>query len=416
MDAEDERAKKPNITIIVLDALRVDMFNELIKTRGKELSRLGHFLYLKKCIAPETWTLPSFASILTGTYASEHGAHETKTVKALNIDQIMLKRTTMISDLKEMGYKTYAVSASPYFHPVYGFVEFDDFKEESYFTDIWGSVIEVSKKLKPLFAKYREKYGSKGDLFTSAVKIPLATLREDPALFLEGLVSGIALTPVSAAKKLKAKVIDEWPLEKGGKRMVKEVERKRYKRPFFLFINLLEPHDPYTESKKEALDWRTQYTKGAVTAKKVRLWKKLYAKASRKGYAYAYEMLKHIIAKFGDNQIIIFTSDHGQAFNEHGFVGHGAMLYDEIVRVPFALMLPKGFNMVESRDYSSLINIKPFLFAAISGDKDAARLLYSKKVIAESFGTHVRISSMEGIDRKKLSEANRYRKRVFVSR
>ena len=49
----------------------------MIKTRGMELDRLGNFLYFDKCIAPETWTLPSCASILTGMTASEHGAHET---------------------------------------------------------------------------------------------------------------------------------------------------------------------------------------------------------------------------------------------------------------------------------------------------------------------------------------------------
>lgn len=408
--------KKPNITIIVLDALRLDMFKQLIETQQMELSRLGEFLYIDRCVAPETWTLPSFVSILTGMYASEHGVHETKTIKALNIDQIRLKQRTMVSDLKEMGYKTYAVSASPYFHPVYGFEEFDVFKEESYFTDIWGSVIEVSKKLKPLFAKYRERYEGRGDLFTSMIKIPLATLMEDPALFLEGLASGIALTPVSVAKKLKAKLVDDWPIEKGGKHMVVEIRRMRLKQPFFLFINLLEPHDPYTESKKNALNWRTQYTKGAITEQKVRLWKKLYAKASKKGYAYAYQMIKDLIARFGDDQLIIFTSDHGQALNEHGFVGHGAMLYDEIVRVPLAVMLPKEFNRVKSRDYSSLVNIKRFIFGVLDGNRDAAGLLYSKKVAAESFGTHVRISSLEGVDMKKLSEANRPRRRVFVSR
>jgi arylsulfatase A-like enzyme len=408
--------RKPDITIIVLDALRADMFNELIKREGMELSRLGHFLYINKCIAPETWTLPSFASILTGMYASEHGAHETETKKALNIEEIKLGRKTLVSELKKIGYKTYAISASPYFHPIYGFDEFDEFKEESYFTDIWGSVIEVSKKLKPLFAKYREKYGSEGGLFTSMVKIPLATLMEDPTLFLEGLASGIALTPISAAKKLKAKLIEDWPLEKGGKRMVKEVEKTRYKQPFFLFINLLEPHDPYTESKKNAMDWRTQYRKAAVSKETVQLWKKLYRKASEKGYSYSYGIIKNLVERFGDNQIIIFTSDHGQAFNEHCFVGHGAMLYDEIVRVPLALLLPKGFNRIESNEYSSLVNIRRFILAAIKGDKNAVKLLYSKKVTAESFGTHVNVSSMKGIDLKKLKEANRQRIRVFSSR
>ncbi len=403
--------KKPNITIIVLDAFRPEVFRELSKTKGMEFSKLGDFIYLNNCIAPGTWTLPSFASILTGLYPHEHGAHETTKIKALNIEAIRLRRNTLVSDLKDLGYNTYAVSASPYFHPVYGFDEFDDFREESYFSDIWGSVIEVSKKLKPLFAKYRERYGGQGGVFT----IPLATLREDPMLFLEGLASGIALTPISAAKKLKAKLVDDWPLEKGGKRMVNTVGKMRFKKPFFLFVSLMEPHDPYTEDKANAMDWRTQYKKEPVSKDVVALWKRLYMKASRKGYAYSYAIIKNLIERFGEDQIIIFTSDHGQAFNEHGFIGHGAMLYDEIVRVPMAVLLPKEFNHPNDRGFSSLVNIKRFILLALSGDKDAAKQLYDKKVYAESFGTHVNVSKLENIDQKKLSIANRPRKRVFTS-
>ncbi len=410
--------EKPSITILVLDAIRLDMFNRMIKTRGMELDRLGNFLYFDKCIAPETWTLPSCASILTGMPASEHGAHETRTLKALDVERIKLRKKTVVSDLKRMGYETYCVSANPYLNPVYGFDEFDVFHEESFFVDVWGSVVEVSKKLKPLFMKYRERYGSEGGLFTSMVKIPLATLSEDPSLFIEAALSGLVLTPVNAAKKLKARLIDDWPIEKGGGRMVKTIKAMKFKKPFFLFIDVMEPHDPYTESKKTAMDWKTQYLKTPVKKSVIELWKGLYLKACRKGYAYSYEMIKDLTERYGDNQIIIFIADHGQAFNEHGFVGHGAMLYDEIVKIPMAVLLPKNFERVEKDSYSSLTNIRKFILAATRGETDAAKHLYGKQVVAESFGTHVRINpaKVEGIDMKKLDDANRPRRRVFRSK
>jgi hypothetical protein len=410
--------EKINISIVILDAIRLDTFNRMIKTKGMELSRLGDFMYFDKCIAPETWTLPSCASLLTGTYASSHGAHETPTLKALDVDKIKLRRKTMVSELGNLGYKTYCVSANPYLNPVYGFDEFDVFYEESFFVDVWGSVVEVSKKLKPLFMKYRQRYGGDSSLFTNMVKIPIATLAEDPGLFIEAALSGIVLTPISAAKKLKAKLIDDWPIEKGGKRMVKVIRGMKFKEPFFLFVDLMEPHDPYTASKKTAMDWRTQYLKRPVEKRTLELWKRLYLRACRKGYAYSYEIIKDLVRRFGENQIIIFISDHGQAFNEHGFVGHGAMLYDEIVKVPMAVMLPKRFRHLQKDSYSSLINIRRFVFAALRGDANAVSQLYSKKVVAESFGTHVRINSskIEGIDSRKLNFANRSRKRVFISK
>ena len=32
--------------------------------------------------------------------------------------------------------------------------------------------------------------------------------------------------------------------------------------------------------------------------------------------------------------VLIFTSDHGQGFLEHGFYSHGAYFYEEILRAP----------------------------------------------------------------------------------
>ncbi|MGC8676566.1 MAG: sulfatase-like hydrolase/transferase, partial [Candidatus Micrarchaeia archaeon] len=167
----------PNIAIIVADTLRADAFDVLESKRG-EFGNMG-FSFYKHCIAPASWTLPSHASLFTGMYPSSHGAHETKRIKALDIDRIKLKMPTLVSDLKQKGYATYAISANPYVNPVYGFDEFDKFFEESYFTDVFGSTVEVANKLKPLISKYRNLYGA------NAAKIAVNVLKEDPDLFLE---------------------------------------------------------------------------------------------------------------------------------------------------------------------------------------------------------------------------------------
>ncbi|VVB76718.1 Sulfatase [uncultured archaeon] len=394
-----------NVTIIVMDTLRLDTFNELIA--AAPLSRLGRFVCLDRCIAPSPWTLPSHASLLTGMYPSEHGSHESKTVKGLDIDRIRLTRRTMVSDLKDMGYRTYAISANPYVHPVYGFDEFDSFREESYFTDIYGSVFEVSDKVKPLLAKYRQMYGS------NPLKISLALLKEDPNLLFDAVTSGIFLTPRAAAKKLKAKLVDNWPLEKGGREIVRTEKRMAFKKPFFFLINLMEPHDPYVGAKGKDFNWATPFMKEKVDDALVNKWKRLYLKASGKGYRYVCEIVKDLVRRFGDDQLIIITADHGQAFNEHGFIGHGSMLYDEIVRVPFAVMLPKGFEEVKSNDYVSLVNVKDFVMAALDGDKKAMRKLYGKKVRTESFGIPAAISNLKGIDLKKVRANEKARSRTF---
>jgi arylsulfatase A-like enzyme len=401
--------KMYNISIIVLDTLRLDTFNELRKIKGLELSRFGNFMRFEKCIAPETWTLPSTASILTGTYASEHGAHETKDIKWLDIEKIKLKSKTLVSDLKGLGYKTYAISANPYFHPIYGFDEFDSFKEEPYFTDVYGMVVDASKKAKLAAAKYRNIYGS--DL----LKISVSMFKEDPNLFFEAVASSVILTPIAAMKKLKAKFIDGWPVEKGGKRMVATEKKSRLREPFFLFVDFMEPHDPYVGSKDKDFDFGTSFMKKKFDMKLLDLWKRLYYKASLKCYKYALEIVNDLVKRFGKDQIIILTSDHGQAFNEHGFVGHGAVLYDEVARVPLAIMLPEGFEEVKSNDYVSLVNLRAFISAALQGDRKAIRKLYSKEVKSESFAIPANISFIKGVDIKKMLKSERLRIRIFRS-
>ena len=401
--------EKPNITVIVLDTLRLDTFNRLSAQKGRELSMLGNFVTFQGCIAPSPWTLPSHASLFTGMYPSEHGAHETKSVKALDIAKISLKKRTFVSELKAMRYRTFAISANPYVHPVYGFTEFDSFTEESYFTDIWGSVVEISDRLKPRVAKYRNEYGS------DILRLSAAMLKEDPNLLFESALSGLALTPLAAVKKLKARLIDGWPIEKGGKNTVRRVQGMAMKRPFFLFINLMEAHDPYTVSKKNAMSWVTPFLKEKTSVATLELWKRLYWKAAQRGYAYAFSIIEGLIERFGDNQIIILTSDHGQEFGEHGFIGHGTVLDDEVIRVPLAVLLPKGLSRKKQRRYSSLVNIRKFVLAAAKGDENAIDELYSSEVHAESFGVPAAISKVKGIDERKLKAHEKVTKRRFRS-
>ena len=401
------RMRKFNISIIVMDTMRLDAFNRLSRTKGMELSRLGNFICSDRCIAPGTWTLPSTASLLIGQYASEHGAHETRSVKCLDIERIKLKSKTVVSDLKRLGYETYAISSNPYFHPVYGFTEFNSFKEESYFTDVYGSVVEVSRKLKPMIAKYRNVYG------TNVFRISAAMLREDPNLFFESVATSLLLTPIAAMKKLKAQFVENWPIEKGGKRMVATEKELKFKEPFFLLVNFMEPHDPYVGSPGKDFNWSTSFLKKKVDPGLLKLWKKLYLKASLRCYKYTIEIIKDLIERFGEDQMIMLVSDHGQSFNEHGYVGHGAMLYDEVVKVPFAVMLPKGFEGVESPYHMSLVNVRKFILAALQGNRKAMGKLYSKEVRAESFGVPANISFVKGVDMQKLRKHDRPKTRIF---
>jgi arylsulfatase A-like enzyme len=45
-------------------------------------------------------------------------------------------------------------------------------------------------------------------------------------------------------------------------------------------------------------------------------------------------------SKLGGRTIVVVTSDHGDGFNEHGFINHGMTLYYELLRVPLIFHVP----------------------------------------------------------------------------
>jgi arylsulfatase A-like enzyme len=55
---------------------------------------------------------------------------------------------------------------------------------------------------------------------------------------------------------------------------------------------------------------------------------------------------------------VIVTSDHGEAFGEHGLIRHGFELWEELVRVPLLVRVP-GLAPQRVRTRRSLIDIAP---------------------------------------------------------
>lgn len=401
------KQKSVNVSIIVLDTLKLDEFNKLVNSNPSFLNKFNAVRF-ENCIAPASWTLPSHASIFTGMYPSQHGSHETKIIKSLDIDRIRLRKTTIAEELKEMGYSTYGISANPYIHPVYGFAGFDKFMEESYFTDIVGSVIEVSNELKPKVSKYRNMYGN------DVIKLSQTIMKEDPKLFLDLVLSATMLTPSSAIKKTKAKLIDGWPIEKGGKSILKKTAELKIKQPFFLFVNFMEAHDPYVGKKGMDFNWATPFMKEDASKEMVNKWKKLYEKGAYRALRYGTELINQLLERFGENQIIILTSDHGQAFKEHNFIGHGTVLFDEVIKVPLTVILPKKFEIKTKKNgYQSLVNIRQFILSALNGDEDALSKLSSNSVYAETFSIPANISNVKGLDKRKMAKFDKYQKRIF---
>jgi arylsulfatase A-like enzyme len=102
-----------------------------------------------------------------------------------------------------------------------------------------------------------------------------------------------------------------------------------------------------------------------------------------------------------DNSIIIVTSDHGEAFMEHGHQGHNTTLYDEMLHVPLLIRLPAGQRpqRVDTSQLASLLDVVPTVLGLlgatppveidgwdlfnVEADRAAARRLISRTSHAE---------------------------------
>ena len=97
--------------------------------------------------------------------------------------------------------------------------------------------------------------------------------------------------------------------------------------PFFLWVHLFEPHDPYTppEPYRSRYPDRTYDAEVAYTDSLVGL-------------------LREGLESRGvlDDSVFVLTSDHGEGLGQHGEGFHGYFIYDSTVRVPLILRLPFG--------------------------------------------------------------------------
>ncbi len=134
-------------------------------------------------------------------------------------------------------------------------------------------------------------------------------------------------------------------------------------RPFFLYLHYLDPHGPYSPPKSRRQRWALgqpdkkfirdgnpnpigdMIYKGApdpgVTPADIQYLIGLYDEeiASFDGH---FANLLEALRKSGrlDDTIVVFTSDHGEEFLEHGHIKHCRTLFDSSIKIPMFLHIP----------------------------------------------------------------------------
>ena len=290
-------ASRPDIVLIVVDTLRADHLGvygcpQPTSPRIDALASRATVFDAAWGAAP--WTLPSVMSIVTGRYPSSHRVENDGLRLASDVP-------TLAQILKARGYATGGFVSHVYVTAPYGFERgFDTFDD---------------------FGLSRPGYRLEARLEPPADKVTDAALR--------------------------------WLRTQRG-------------RPVFLFVHYFDAHWPYEPPDATRALFPSSY-RGPLDA----TWDSI-SKFQDPARPMPDDYRQFLLARydgeirFVDQQIgvlldglqqeqragrawVVLTADHGEEFKDHGSIGHGRQLYEEVVRVPLVVAGPAGPGTAQTR-------------------------------------------------------------------
>ena len=280
--------KVENVVLVLVDTLRRDRlktYNRHSLVETGSVDRLAkRSLVFRNAFSQSNWTKPAVASLLTGLYPRSHTAttHDAALPKGI---------ATLPAHLQAQGIATAGFSANGYITSRFGFGEG------------WNRLAEYGSKTHPTRGRY---------LMQDAIR---------------------------------------WMTFAGDQR-------------FFAYIHTVDVHAPYRSPfsiwrRYDSLDYRgvVRQRQTASLLNRIRAKTILLNLRDRRRLNALYNgaisyhdkdigFLTDALRRMGrlKDTAVIFTSDHGEEFFDHGSVGHGHSLYEELVHVPLMVRLPSGVH------------------------------------------------------------------------
>ncbi len=293
----------PHVFVYLVDTLRADSLGPY-GAAAAHTPALDAFasegVVYERAQAASAWTLPSVVSLLTGTYADRHGVM--KGFEKLGAVEPLASR------LERNGYDTVAFSQS--------FIASEAFGVDRGFGEFW--------------------------------------LHDQ-------------LNDFGQASPLLRRMFLEW------------FRSRDDERPLFAYLHSVDPHSPYApippydalaREHPGSLDPK-DYGPGffnrdrrAGETKEIAHLRGLYEGEVRYTDAQFGRFLD-LLRRLGlyDDSLIVFVSDHGEEFGDHGAFDHGRTLYREMIEVPLIIRFPRGQwsgERVESP--VSLVDLAPTVY------------------------------------------------------
>ncbi len=300
------------VVLVVSDTMRGDLYPHETGTVRVDMpnleklsSRSTNFL---QATAHSSYTKPSVGTILTGLYPDEHGGLARKAPVSQD--------ATLVSEiLEKAGVRTVAFLSNFFFNPSFGMRRG---WSETHFIDPWNAALDDEVVLEAVEQWTREGVPD-GPLFVyvhlMAAHAPYTAPEPIRRAFLQGMGLAERLSPRHTAQLIK----------------------------------------DLTSGKEPRLTPREQ-----------RQLKALY----RADAAYHDEVMGRLLSileasKLLERALLVYTSDHGEEFYEHGRVGHGTGLWHEQVHVPLIVHAPGQTQGAATTRDAGHVDVVPTVLEAL---------------------------------------------------
>ncbi len=317
------RDDAPNVVLIVLDTARADSLSPYGSDRDvtPNLAKLAERgVLFRHARSTASWTLPAHASLFTGRWPSELSVDVGRPLDATY--------PTLAEELAARGYATAGFVANTencnaWYGLARGFERYEDFYENGQVTPL--EVVRGSRLGRYLAAT------------RPGMKLIAATAGRDRYRY-----------------RKSAEMI--------GRDALAWLDDRRDDRPFFLFLNYFDAHDPYVPPDGADQRYWNPETSGP--------------EAARDGYDDCLAYLDDQLGRFLDElerrgeterTIFVVTSDHGEGFGEHGLSGHGLSLYRMETHIPLVVVAPAVPAGVAVERSASLRDVAATILELVDG-------------------------------------------------
>ena len=317
--------EKPNILLITVDCLRADHMScygydrETTPVMNNIFRKGGYEIYRNHMTNGPT-TPNSFPSIMCSRYRLE-----------MNGLSVPNKWMTISEILKENGYRTVGMaSANPwtsrYFGYHRGFSDFEDYIRDS-----------------PMDGLFKPRDWSRIERFIRNVydiidNKSMKMKREQDNIFQDDVVNKFI-----------------------------EIDKDE---PWFMWIHYMNAHTPYITSDNP--DVHMRFVNKMISMD--RTIAKVFASKTIELYDDAIKEIDEniglIIKDVDENTMVIITSDHGEAFNEHNFWEHHFdSMYEECLKIPLVIKYPEYIDIEYDNTNlpSSSVDIMPTISEVTNG-------------------------------------------------